>query len=457
MSLTRRDLLRSASLAAASSAVGPLLRHVPDDLPTTPRRFVFVVKASGIDKHNLLPTGDEYPTRRTQLVDRPLADLPAMLEPLADLRDQVTIVQGLSGQNLKGNHTAGYGALSCHNSERVPVAPTVDAILGQRHSTGPYPLYGMATNGTLLGQASVPDNAYVFPNISALGKGRGVAFQASPAKAYDELFGTATKSQAELDQAAAIQRNLTSFLEGDAKRVQTRLEGEDRQQFTGYVDTFAALRDRAARKAALRERIAAHAPKFDARTLESGTHMARMTCQFELGTAALLAGLTNVVTLRPDTLGAQYQDLGAGLLGVHAIGHGGGIPEGPDSRELRRRIDGFHIGLIAKLARRLAEEPEGNGTMLDNTLIVYTSCAGGQHHGGNSDWPFVLVGGAGGNLRTGRYLQYPSYGNPGHRPIGSLYLAILAGAGIAHDEHFGQPDPQLRELDTAGPLPHLIA
>lgn len=457
MSLSRRDLLRLTACGAASTALGPLLRGATTTAPkATPRRFVFVVKASGIDKQNLVPGAGAYPESRETLVDQPLADLPAMLSPLADLRKHVTIVQGLSGQNFKGNHTAGYGTLSCHNSERVPIAPTVDALLGRKFSDGPYTLYGMATNGALLGQASVPDNAYVFPNISALKKGQGVAFQASPTKAYEELFGTAAQSQDALDKTAAIQRNLTRFLEGDAARVREKMDRSDQQRFDGYVETFAALRDREAKKAALRDRIVEHAPEYVREKYEASTHMGRMECQFELGTAALLAGLTNVVTLRPDTLGAQYQGLGANLLGVHAIGHGGGIPEGPDSPELRRRIDGYHLKLIAKMAKRLASVPEGSGTMLDNTLIVYTSCAGGKHHGGNTDWPFVLVGGNAGTMRTGRYLQLPSYGKKGHRTIGNLYLSLLHSGGIETDEYFGQPDPQLRDIQPTGPISQLL-
>lgn len=450
MSLSRRDLLRLTAYGAASTALGPLLRGVTP--PGAPRRFVFVVKASGVDKANLVPGGAAYPKSRKTVTDAALTDLPETLAPLADLRKYVTIVQGLSGQNFKGNHTAGYGTLSCHNSERVPIAPTVDALLGKKFSSGPYALYGMATNGSLLGQASVPDNAYVFPNISALKKGQGVAFQASPTKAYEELFGTAAQSQAELDKTAAIQRNLSKFLERDATRVRQKMETGDQQRFDGYIDTFAALRDREAKKAALRDRIVKHAPKYVREKYEATTHMGRMECQFELGTAALLAGLTNVVTLRPDTLGTQYQGLGANLLGVHAIGHGGLILDGPDSPELRRRIDGYHLKLIAKMAKQLASVPEGSGTMLDNTLIVYTSCAGGKHHAGNTDWPFVLVGGNGGQMRTGRYLQLPSYGRVGHRTIGNLYLSLLHSGGIDADEYFGQPDPQLRDIQATGPL-----
>lgn len=459
MTLSRRPLLRRGSQAAVAPIFWPFLDslRIHAEGGALPKRFVFIIKASGIDKPNLVPPGlPAYAEKRGDLVDTPLRELPAMLAPLARFKDRVTIVQGLSGQNLKGNHTAGYGTLSCHSSELVPVAPTIDALLGLKHSTGPYKMYGMATNGTLRGQVSVPDDAYVYPNLSAYRRGRGVAYQASPTKAFQELFGSAAMSPAELKQEAAIQRNLMEFLQGDARRIRGRLGAADKERFDAYVDTFESLRSREQKKAALKERIARHAPRYVSDKYQSMTHMDRMECQFELGAAALLAGLTNVITLRPDTLGSQYQKLGTANLGLHAIGHGAGVADGTDSVELRRRIDGYHMGLIARLAARLASVPEGDGTVLDNTLIVYTSCAGGKHHGGLSDWPFVLLGHCGGALRTGRYLQYPSYGTLGHRTLGNLYLSILRAGGIAGAERFGQPDPGLRDLDLRGPLDQLF-
>lgn len=93
----------------------------------------------------------------------------------------------------------------------------------------------------------------------------------------------------------------------------------------------------------------------------------------------------------------------------------------------------------------------------DGTLIVYTSCAGGTHHGGNTDWPFITVGGCGGKFKTGRYIRYPSYANAGHRSTANLYMSIMTAADTPRGELFGQPDPGLRDLDLRGPLNELLA
>ncbi len=439
-----------------------------------PKRFVFIVKASGMDPYNLVPGGlpnqpvsakpseaakISHASGRDKLVQAAWSDhsLPEIFKPLEAFKDKLTIVQGLSGNNFKGNHTAGYGALSCHNSELTPIAPTVDALLGLKHSTGPYPMFGMATNGSLRGQASVPDDAYVFPNLSALKAGQGVAFQASPTKAFNELFGSAVMAPETLKKELTLNRRLMDFLKDDAKRIGARLTAEDRERFDRYVDTFDSLRVRDERKTALQERIERNSPEYVVNKYTSMQHMDRMEAQFELGGATLVAGLTNVVTLRPDTLGTLYQDLGFQTLGLHAIGHGAELPSGLNSYQMRKKVDAYHMGLVAKMAQTFERIPEGNGTMLDNTLIVYLSCAGGKHHGGNTDWPAVLLGGCGDKLKMGQYLQYPSYKQAGHKTLGNLYLSLLAAGGVENGEHFGQIDPALKDLDLKGPLQELLA
>ena len=471
MAFSRRDMLKHASLGTSAALFTPFFNsvavHAAGNEAALPKRFVFIVKASGIDKHNLVPTSlsgantgkqAAYAEKRDRLVNVKWQEdtLPDVFKPLSKMKDRITVIQGLSGNNLKGNHTAGYGTLSCHNSERTAVAPSVDALLGLKHSTGPYPIFGMATNGALLGQASIPEDSYVYPNISALKAGQGVAFQASPTKAFNELFGSAVMSQAELKKETALKRNLMDFLKDDAKRINKRLSKDDRERFAGYVDTFDSLRRREEKKVALKDRVAKNKPNYVKDKYTSMQHMDRMAAQFELGTAAIVAGLTNVITLRPDTLGTLYGGLGFGPLGLHQIGHGATSASGMTSSQMRKKTVAYHMDLIAKMAKRFDALPEGNGTMLDNTLIVYLSCAGGKHHGGNTDWPAVLVGGCNKTLNMGRYLQYPSYQTAGHKTIANLYMSLLQAGGVSYGQHFGQSDPQLRDFDTQGPLAELL-
>ncbi|MDG2219949.1 MAG: DUF1552 domain-containing protein, partial [Rubripirellula sp.] len=209
MLIKRRRFIKDVSLGGVSLGMASFLRsaQAAASEATMPKRFVFVVKSSGVDKYNLVPKGLENhfvsgadgkklgnkARQLGALVNVPLADhqLPDKLATLQGFKDRLTIIQSLSGEGFSGNHTAGYGALSCHNSETVAVAPTVDCLLGQHLSTGPYAMYGMAMNGRLLEPGWKPEDSYCYPNISASKAGTPVAFQASPRKAFLELFGAA--------------------------------------------------------------------------------------------------------------------------------------------------------------------------------------------------------------------------------------------------------------------------
>ncbi len=461
MPITRRTAL--AAFGSVPLALQPFLQsRAAEQQGQTPRRFVFVIKSSGVDKENLVPVGleDQWKEQRTEHFEASWSDhaLPENLQPFDEMKDQLTVIQGLSGRNFQGNHTSGYGALACHHSEHVAVAPTVDCLLGQHLSTGPYPMYGMAMNGPLLEQYTRgPQDTYCYPNISAMAKGRPVAYQASPKKAFVELFGAAVASPEQLKQKLSLNSNLMDFMKDDARRVERQLSAEEKERFARYTDAFEALRIREQKKVSLEERIRKFAPEMTNK-YESMVPSVRMQLHFELATSALITGLTHVVTLRTDTLGIIYNGLGINQH-VHALGHlgDGELPNGWNGPQARKQIDKLQLGYVAAMAKQLRSIPEGDGTMLDNTTIVFMSCAGGLHHGGQRDWPFVLVGGTGGGLKGGRYIQYPSYQNTGHRTIANLYLSLMQSAGMQAPETFGQLDASLKDIDVAGPLTELMA
>ena len=475
-SYKRREFLQNLSLGGGALAMAPFLEsmrvHAAGDTESLPKRFVFVVKSSGLEKFNLVPQGltnnyvDETSgeklgnrsRREGPLVYVSLADhqLPEKLAALEEFKERLTIIQSLSGVGFRGNHTKGFGTLSLHDSETVAIAPTLDCLLGLHLSQGPYPMYGMAMNGQLLESANWPEDNYCYPNLSAYGAAKPVAYQASPRKAYLELFGAAVASPEQLKKKLALGGNLLDFLTGDARRIEKELKGDEKDRFALYLDSFDSLRKIEEKKAALTDRIQQHAPELTER-YDSRAPSARIESHFELASAALIAGLTNVITLRPDTLGVKYSELNLSN-SVHAIGHlqQNKASNGWTGHQARMEIEKLHLREIAKMAKRFASVPEGDGSMLDNTLIVYMSCSSGDHHCAGHDWPFVLLGGLGGKLRSGRYLEFPKYGDIGHRTTGNLYLSLMQAAGMKTPETFGQPDANLKDLNLKGVLEELM-
>ncbi len=108
------------------------------------------------------------------------------------------------------------------------------------------------------------------------------------------------------------------------------------------------------------------------------------------------------------------------------------------------RIARFHLSQLAYLATKLDAMPEGDGTVLDNSCLMFLSnlCAGRVHN--SFRLPVVLAGGLGGTLETGRSLDYLGAGDE-NRKMCSLYLGIMDRMGITLDR-FGDAETRLANL-----------
>ncbi|MEZ0265702.1 MAG: DUF1552 domain-containing protein, partial [Phycisphaerae bacterium] len=276
----------------------------------------------------------------------------------------------------------------------------------------------------------------------------------SPDLAYKALFGSVAEGAGR--KAFDRRTNLLEFMADDVRRSRAGLAGEDRAKFDQYVGAFETLHARQKELLAKEADLKRQAPKLGEKQT---TSMASLTveAQFETAAAALIAGLTNVVTLTSGGGGQQFGKFPEfGIPDLHGVGHGAayGRASSEDCHvELRR----FHTKQIAALAAKLDAVKEGDGTMLDNTLIVYLSDSGESHHPSLYEWPVVLIGDLGGRLKTaGRYLQFPAYGTKAHRTTANLFCTLLHAAGAPRDT-FGVPDPGLKDVSQKGVLPELLA
>jgi hypothetical protein len=455
MTMNRRELLKGMSLGAGSLVLSPILSRLHAQAsgnPAAARRFVFVLEANGVPPHQLAPSGIARKQRYREqgaekFFEASLADreLPVSLKPVAEFKDRITILQGLSGRISGGGHSNHFGALGCFpgrdNASSI-LGETIDAALA-KIAPGVFPHVGLG-----LAHHSEQNVAY---NLSAWSAGKPLPTLCKPDRAYAALFGSVAGRQ---DFAA--KSNLLDFLKDDLKAAQSRLALPEREQLGAYVETLETLRRRQTRLQEIEPTLRKQGPVLNDQ-YTSTVETERLEAHFDLGTAALICGLTNVLTISSGcgSLGyITYKGLGIPIDG-HAVGHGGTVP-GMSSEDIFNAIRAFHFKQIAKLARRLREIKEGDGTMLDSTVIVYLSDAAENHHSAAFEWPMVILGNAGGQLKTGRYLDYPAYGRKGHRRTANLFVTLLRLAGANRDE-FGMPDPDLGDLDQKGPLTELLS
>lgn len=461
MSMNRRDVLKGMTLSAGGLLLSPILGKLQayaSGRPQAPKRFIFVVESNGVRPEQLAPSGIQRRPRQQQplngpeeLVDVSLADreLPFSLQPIARWKDRVTIVNGLSGRICGGGHSNNFGALGCFPTPRESSAITDETIDGALAKTLPgiFPHIGLGISKRL-------ENNVIY-NISALGPNRGLPTMCKPDQAYAALFGSVAGGRARQDFLA--RNNLLDFLREDVRRVEGRLAGEEREQLGAYLETFETLRHRQSRLNEIEHTLRARGPVVSDK-YTSAVETDRLDAQFDIGAAALICGLTNVLTLS-SAAGIRDFDItfrGLGLnIDKHSIGHGGSH-QGKTWAELYDMIRRYHFTLIAGLLQKLERVREGDGTMLDNTVLVYLSDGAEAHHSRCWEWPMVVVGNIGNRLRTGRYLDYPGYGRARHRTTANMYVTLLQLAGSERDS-FGVADPVLRDLDQHGPLRELFA
>lgn len=464
MSLARRDLLRGFSLGAGTLLLHPILSRLTAQaagIATQPKRFVFVVESNGFTPQQGAPEGYKRKSRDqrplggpSELVDLSLADqtLPMALAPLTPWKDKVTIVQGLSGKVCSGGHSTNFQALGAFgqgrggNGESTAVlGETIDGALAKQ-LPGIFPFLGLGVSKRL-------ENSVLY-NVSAWAADKPLPHMVKPDQAYAALFGSVAGGMAK--QEFTAKNNLLDFIRDDVRRVENKLAGPEREQLGAYLETLDTLRDRQSRLNEIEHSLREHAPVTNDK-YTSAVETDRLDAQFDLGAAALVAGLTNVLTI---SSGAGIRDFdicftGLGLKkGKHNIGHGGS-ENGMDWFELSNMIRRFHFEQIAKLAKKLDAIKEGDGTMLDNTVIVYLSDGAESHHSRCWEWPMVVLGNIGGKLKTGRFVDYPAYGYQGHRTTANMYVTLLQLAGSSRTS-FGQADPGLKDFDQHGPLQELL-
>lgn len=456
----RRTFFRGIALGAGAVHLAPFLRQLEaaEGAPARPMRVLFFVQGNGIYPGEVQPQGIAREREATRFVDRPLdgAKLAFSLEPLLPWLKRTTMIQGLSGRIARGSHNSGFAALGCWPMGKKAYGETIDAALARKlGGVHPHVGLGVDTDG---------DAALTY-NITSAGKGRALPTLLDPAVAHRQYFAAGATGDARRD--FDVDTATLDFLADDVRRMETVLSGTEKDKLARYLDAFEKMGARQSRLAGMADRIAKAAPQLEPARRANGPATGvfdRLAAQFDVAAGVLVAGLTNVVTVSagagPDKIGigctGEEVGKGSGQINAHAIGHGvsqAGLSAVECHALVRRKC----LEQLARFLRTLESIPEGDGTMLDGTLVVYLSDSAEGHHPRCEEWPFVLIGDLGGRLRLGdRYLCYPGYGRPGHRTTANLYLSLLHAVGERR-ENFGIADSGLRDLDQSGPLAEILS
>ncbi len=458
----RRAILKGVTLGAGSLVLSPLLQKVAvaaEGKVTTPKRVVFIVFDNGFREiDGTLPK--DVPLESDKLRQIPLKGLklPLDIEPFAPFQDRMTILHGLRANNAV-DHGGFFPALSgIAGNKHSALGVSIDAAIAQAiPSVFPLLGLGVANNG--------PTTAYC---SSAWGAGKPIAMQCQPEMAYESLFGSVGATQNDF----ATRKNLLDHVSNDVKRLQTEIAGPERELLEAHLEALESLSKRNGQLSEQFQKgtLNKHAPKLSDK-IGSVAEIAAAQC--DIAAAALVAGLTNVVTISSG-LGALMGGY-SGIPGIEQVdGHGAGHGGIYGLKRKFEPLSHYHNYLAKQAARmltKLQETKEGTGTMLDNTLLVFMSDSANQQHSWKgANWPVVLVGNLGGKLKSGQFVSYPvkaqaAGGDGGNQTFGTafgtnpltnaLYATLLTAVGKPCDA-FNRSASSSEAKEAHAPLPELL-
>lgn len=458
----RRNLLKGVTAGTGGLLLAPLLQKIKAHAAgtdATPKRVIFVLFDNGFHEEGAQPIGVPLATDKVKQLALKDLSLPFDLEPFAPWRDRMTIIQGLRGFHLSPSHGAGFGALSgLPFSKDQAKGESIDAAVAKNATT----VFPLLVLGIAAGQSSA--TAFV---SSAWGGGRPIAAQCRPEIAYETLFGSVGAKR----NTFANRKNLLDFVKGDLKLVRSQIAGPERELLDSHLDSLETMTKRQSELSRKYEsgELTRHAPRLPEKPALKMTEIAAAQC--DIAAAALISGLTNVVTITSGLCGLKTTYTGLTNSGVHLIGHGTTDPELMlTGYQVLSRYRRYLAEQLARLLDKLQATPEGRGTMLDNTVLVFTSDSANWQHSGGENWPFVLVGDLSRRLKGGQFVSYPltnrplQFGVPGQRDTGlasrsnptinALYCTLLHAVGKPRDafNHDGTKEPAAQY----GPLSELL-
>ncbi len=435
MALPRRTFLRGMGVTLALpllDAMAPALTALAATSP--PRRLGFVYVPNGASMPHWRPSGDG-----------PLGELSPTLLPLQPFKNQMIVPIGLSQKQAEsfgdgnGEHSrAGTVWLSGVHPKHTEGAdvhngPTADQIAAQELGKDtPLRSLEMAMEQTfLIGNC---DNGYscVYTNsISWRTPTDPNPMETNPRVVFQRLFGDGGAAAERLAQSHR-DRSILDWVVSDLARLQKSLGPVDRHAVDDYVDSVRELE----RRIQIAERQSGDSPLAlpDRPVGAPEAYEDHAKLMFDLAALAFQADITRVFvfTLGKEQTNRAYPEIGVSEA-HHAISH---HQHDPVKLEKAHKINTYHLSLTAHLLEKLNATPDGDGTLLDHSLILHGGGISDADQHSHIDLPLVLVGGAGG-LKGGRILRHPV-----DTPMNNLLLAMLDRVGV-RAERFGDATGQL--------------
>ena len=404
-----------------------------------------------------VPNGIHMPAW-TPATDGPDFALPPILEPLHNVRDSIMVLTGLTQNGARplgdgpGDHARSAAAwlTGCHPVKTagadIKVGISVDQLAARKigHLT-PFPSLEIGCErGAQAGDCDSGYSCAYSSSISWRTPSTPVAKEINPRLVFERIFanGDPNETAASRQQRRRYEKSILDFVMDDAARLKSQLGTRDQQKLDEY---FSGVREIEERLNHLEKsnvaiwRAAAQVPdavkQAPSIPTDYGEHI-RLMC--DMMVLAFQADLTRICTFMLANEGSNrsYRLIGVPE-GHHDMSHHGGDPVKQDKI---RQINHFHTTQLAYLLEKLKSIREGEGTMLDNSMIVYGGgISDGDRHN-HDDLPILVAGKGGGTIRSGRHITYTD-----GTPMSNLFLSMLDRIGVPA-ETIGDSTGRLQQL-----------
>jgi len=433
--ISRRESLKSIAKGLGVATFGSsIIPNLASASTTTggvssggPKRVIFFLQNQGFDPQSCIPTNMVNSGSLASAV------LPKQLKGLEPFKEKMHIINGLHGKHTSPSHSAFFGALGGYRgSDGVPPrGATIDYVLSKflPETLLPHLCIGMDSMGNMVSKPTVA-------NLSARGAGKPIFMYSNPNHLYQLLYGSISKGDIRSKHEASSE--MLNRIEQMAIAKGKGLPELEYQRYEEYSKGFGAMNGLREKLNGVSDHLKKFAPKVDDRYTNPEFETDWHDCILDLGISALKSGTTNVLTIgsgRGEIFGS-WSGLGIEEQG-HNLGH---MPQ--YGNPIWDKIRSYNVKMLVKIMEELESVPEGSGTMMDNTLIVYTSNNADKQHTNGATWPVVLLGNCGGAFKTGQFTQFD-----GTRPINALYASILKTVGKDVDR-FNMSDQLAARYDS---------
>jgi hypothetical protein len=364
------------------------------------------------------------------------------LSPLEKFRDRVTVVSNLSHQSATGADAGAEHARSAAiylsggkpQKNAVRVGVTMDQIAAEHISQDtPLPSLELGIEEVSLSCGAGYGCAY-FNTISWKTPTVPLPVENSPQAVFEKLFGEGGTTEQRLRRKRE-DRSILDSIRDETKRLQSGLPPSDRIRVDGYLDDIREIERR------IKTVLDRHANNADVLTVPDapvGTPEAfeeHVKLMFDLLALAYQSETTRVSTLMfaKDLSPASFPASG-NRGGFHGASHHANVKERMDQYAL---INKYHVQMLAYFINKLSTTPDGDGTLLDHSMILYGSSMSNGNQHDHGPLPLVLVGGASGQLQGNRHIVAPV-----QTPMSNLLVSMLDKLGV-HQESFGDSTGKL--------------